>query len=362
MIRLAVIGAGGAARGIHVPALQLCPDVEIACIADPNPSARVDGVPFTTHYEELLARDDIAAVVIATPNFLHRPIALDAIRAGKHVLCEKPLGLNHAETVEMLQAAEAAGLVHMTAFTYRYAPAVQYIRALIEEGALGEIRTLRAAYLMALSGHLTGWRSERRLAGSGALADIGSHLIHITQFLLGRIAQVSAVGRSFESDVDDWIGFLAQFESGVMATFEISRVAPGRGAAITENMFIELYGSRGGVTFSLQDPWAVSLCVGECAKNPAENLARTPVPDAFLKLEGSPRDIHAHDPRWGYRYDQDYQFLESIRIGMVREPSFRAGVECQAVLDAVLSSCESGAWTPAKPAAANEHESTRIQC
>ena len=344
-MKIGIIGAGGAARGIHIPALQLCSGVEIAGVADVNPAARVEGIPFTTDYHDLLRRDDVAAIVNSTPNFLHREVTLQALRAGKHVLCEKPLGLNHAETVEMWRAAEAAGLVHMTAFTYRYAPGVQYMRALIEDGELGEIRSLRAAYLMALAGHLSGWRSERRLAGSGALADIGSHLIHITQFLLGRIASVTAAGRSFHSDVDYWIGFLAQFESGVMATFEISRVAPGRGAGITENLFVELYGSKGGVAFSLQDPWAVSLCAGECARNPAENLARTPVPEKFLRVPGSDRDVAAHDPRCGYCYDQDFQFVESIRMGTAREPSFRAGVECQAVLDAVLSSSDSGQWT-----------------
>jgi predicted dehydrogenase len=343
-MKIGVIGAGGAARGIHLPALRLCEGVEIAAVADPNPAAAVEGLPFLTNYEELLARRDVDAVVNATPNHLHREITLAAIRAGKHVICEKPLGLNFAETLEMLRAAESAGVVHMTAFTYRYTPAVQYMRALVEEGALGEIRSVRAAYLMALSGHLTGWRSERRLAGSGALADIGSHLIHITQFLLGRMERVTALSRAYQADVDDWVGFLAEFAAGAAATFEIARICPGRGAAITENMFIDLYGTRGGVAFSLQDPWSVALCAGDCAQRPAENLARTPVPERCLKLPGSPRDVNAHDPRWGYRYDQDWQFVESIRLGQVREPSFRAGAECQAVLDAVLESCRSRQW------------------
>lgn len=323
----------------------MCPGVEIAGIADPEPAARVEGLPFLAGHRELLGRGDVDAVIVATPNFLHCPITLEAIRAGKHVLCEKPLGLNHAETMEMLRAAEAAGVVHMTAFTYRYAPGVQYLRWLIEQGELGEIRTLRAAYLMALSGHLSGWRSERRLAGSGALADIGSHLIHISQFLLGPIARVAAAGRRFtRADVDDWIGFLAEFDCGVPATFEISRVAPGRGAGITENMFLEVYGSAGGAAFSLQDPAGLAVCAGPGADNPAENLARRPVPEQFLKLAGSPRDPGAHDPRWGYRYDQDFQFVESVRLGKTREPSFRAGAECQAVLDAVLRSWETGRW------------------
>ena len=99
------------------------------------------------------------------------------------------------------------------------------------------------------------------------------------------------------------------------------------------------------MAFSLQDPWTVALCAGECARKPAESLARTLLPQRFLKLPGSPRDLHAHDPRLGYRFDQDFQFVESIRTGTVREPSFRAGVECQAVFDAVLESCESGRWT-----------------
>ncbi len=346
-MKVGIIGAGGAARGIHLPALRLLAEVEIAAVADSDPDARIEGLPFTTRYQELLRRQDVAAVINATPNHLHRPITLEALAAGKHVLCEKPLGINHAETVEMLQAAEAAGVVHMTGFTYRYAPGVQWMRALLEEGALGEIRSLRASYLMALAGHLTGWRSQRRLAGSGALADIGSHLVHITQFLLGPIATVTGAGRAFHTEVDDWIGFLAQFASGVMATFEISRVAPGRGAAITENMSIEVYGTKGGAAFSLQDPWALRLCAGEGAADPARNLEPTPAPERFLKIPGSPRDPKAHDPRWGYRYDQDFQFVESIRLGQVREPSFRAGAECQAVLDAVLESCETGQWTPA---------------
>ena len=344
-MKIGVIGAGGAARGIHLPALALCPGVEVAAVADPNPAAAVEGVPLVADYRELLGRADITAVINATPNHLHRPVTLEAIAAGKHVLCEKPLGLNVAETVEMLRAAEAAGVVHMTAFTYRYIPAVQYMRALVEEGTLGEIRTVRAAYLMALSGHLTGWRSERRLAGSGALADIGSHLIHICQFLAGRIARVTAMSRSYQSDVDDWVGFLGEFAGGAAGVFEISRISPGRGAGITENMFVELSGTRGGVAFSLQAPRVVFLCAGECAGRPAENLARTEAPERFLKLAGSPRDVNAGDPRWGYRYDQDWQFVESVRMGEVREPSFRAGAECQAVLDAVLESCQTRQWT-----------------
>ena len=159
-LKIGIIGAGGAARTIHIPGFQRCPGVEIAALCDP-------AVPATyTRFADLLACPDIEAVVIATPNYLHREIALAAIARGKHVLCEKPLALNLAEAREMLRAAEEAGVVHMTAFTYRFTPALQYMKHLVSAGELGAIRSVRAAYLMALSGHLLGWRSTRAQAGS----------------------------------------------------------------------------------------------------------------------------------------------------------------------------------------------------
>src|SRR6185369_15756874 len=105
------------------------------------------------------------AVVVATPNYLHREIVLAALDAGKHVLCEKPLALSRGEADAMLAAAQRSQQVHMTAFTYRFVPAIQYARHLVERGELGALRTVRAAYLMALSGHVLGWRSEKRFAG-----------------------------------------------------------------------------------------------------------------------------------------------------------------------------------------------------
>jgi predicted dehydrogenase len=349
-MRIGIIGAGGAARGIHLPGFRMCPDVEIAVLCEPDQNAaQATGITEScADYREVLRRRDIDAVVVATPNFLHREIVLAALSAGKHVLCEKPLALNRQDAEEMLRAAERAGGVHMAAFTYRYTPAVQYARRLVEEGELGELRTVRAAYLMALSGHVLGWRSEKRLAGSGVLADIGSHLVHLVQWLAGDIRALTATERRFRedpaSDVEDWMAFLAEFASGACGTFEISRVAPGRGAGITEEIFIELYGTRGSLVFSLQDPWGLMAALGEDAKDPARPLRHYDVPEQYLKLPGSPRDIHAHDRRWGYRYDQAYQFVESVKLGQVRPPSFADGVRCQAVLDAALESAGSKRW------------------
>jgi predicted dehydrogenase len=349
-MQIGIIGAGGATRGIHLPGFELCPDAEVTVVCDADhDAARATGVRETcTDYREMLARQDIDAVVVATPNFLHREIVLAALAAGKHVLCEKPLALNREQAEEMLRAAEGTGRVHMTAFTYRYTPAIQYTRRLIEQGELGQLRTVRAAYLMALAGHVLGWRSEKRLAGSGVLADIGSHLVHITQYLVGDIRALTASERRFRddpaSDVEDWIAFLAEFANGATGTFEISRVAPGRGAGITEDIFIELYGTKGSIVFSLQDPWGLMAALGEDALDPSRPLRHYDVPHEQLKLAGSPRDVMAHDRRWGYRYDQAFQFVESVKRGETRAPSFADGLRCQAVLDAALESAREKRW------------------
>jgi predicted dehydrogenase len=238
----------------------------------------------------------------------------------------------------------------MTAFTYQFAPAVRYARHLIESRAIGEIRTVRAAYLMALSSHLLGWRSTKKQAGSGVLGDIGSHLIHLVQWLAGDIARVSARSRKFRedpaSDVEDWVAFLAEFETGACGTFEISRVCPGRGADIGENMFIEIYGTRGSLLFSLQEPLTLRAVIGGAAGDPAAKLDALPVPLEFLKVQGAPRNPADGDPRWSYRYDQAFWFVENIRHGGSRSPSFADGLSCQAVIDAVLDSSSRGSWVP----------------
>jgi predicted dehydrogenase len=350
-VRIGLAGAGGATRAIHIPGFRRLEGVELAAVCDPDPAAAAaTGVPIIHPNHEALAADPtLDAVVVAAPNHLHREIALAALAHGKHVLCEKPLALNLAEAMEMTASAEASGLVHMTAFTYQFTPAFRYLHHLAATGALGAIRTVRAAYLMALSGHLLGWRSLRRHAGSGVLADIGSHLIHLVQLAAGPIASLTADKRVFRddpsSDVEDWIACLTRFASGASGTIEISRVAPGRGAAISEVMTIEIYGDAGGATMNIQDPWALQVAIGDAGRDPARPLERVLAPPEFLKIPGSPRDPCDGDPRWDYRYDQAFQFVESIRLGRSRTPTFRDGARCQAVLDAALAASESLGWT-----------------
>ena len=164
---------------------------------------------------------------------------------------------------------------------------------------------------------------------------------------LSKIARTASERRFLDdpaSDVEDWIAFLAEFANDATGTFEISRVAPGRGAGITEDIFIELYGTKGSIVFSLQDPWGLMAALGEDALDPTRPLRHYEVPQERLRIAGSPRDVMAHDRRWGYRYDQAFQFVESVKRGETRAPSFADGVRCQAVLDAALQSARERRW------------------
>src|SRR5256885_9688923 len=142
-IGIAIIGCGGITLQNHLPGLALCPEAKVVALCDADPATlerarQQTGVKVTsTQYEELVKRDDVQAVIIATPNFIHAPIALAAIAAGKHVFCEKPIALNFEEAVSMWRAAEAANVRHMTAFTYRFVPAMRYMDHLVKQGAVG---------------------------------------------------------------------------------------------------------------------------------------------------------------------------------------------------------------------------------
>ncbi len=351
VLRIGLIGAGSVASRVHAPGLRLCPDVEIVAAADPNAeaAAAIGAQQVFDSPARLLADAGVDAVVIAIPNHMHHDVVLEAVAAGKHVLCEKPLAMGAPEAETMLEAAEQAGVVHMTAFTYAFMPAARYLTHLVGQGELGEVRSVRCAYQMALAGHVLGWRSQSSLAGSGVLGDLGSHVIHIVLDLAGELEALSGWQKRFRddpgSDVEDWISFLGEFASGAVGTFEISRVCPGRGADVGENMFIEVYGSKGAAALTMQEPRALRVAIGEAGADPTKPLERIQVPPEYWKLSGAPRQLDGGDPRWSYRYDQAFRFVSNIRDGEVREPSFRAGLRTQRVLDAALLSAATREWT-----------------
>jgi predicted dehydrogenase len=209
---------------------------------------------FTDHvtdWRALVADDRVQLFDNAGPNNLHAEPTIAAAEAGKHVICEKPLGRDASESYDTWQRVAATGVKHMCAFNYRFVPAIRLARQIIESGELGEIQHFRGAYLQewgTTEGEI--WRFEKATAGSGALGDLGAHVIDLARYLVGEITEVSALTQTFMPgrDVDDAVESIVRFEGGAVGTIEASRFCQGR-----KNHFTwEINGSKGSLGFDLE--------------------------------------------------------------------------------------------------------------
>jgi len=185
-----------------------------------------------TDWREQVADERIALFDNGGPNAVHAEPTIAAAKAGKHVLCEKPLALDAAEAQRMWAEAESAGVVHMTGFNYRFVPAVRLAREILESGQLGDVVHFRARYLQSWGWEAdeSVWRFDRAQAGTGAIGDLGAHIIDIARYLVGEIDAVSAVVTTFVPGrrVDDHFAATVEFENGVVGTLEASRLARER--------------------------------------------------------------------------------------------------------------------------------------
>ncbi|MCZ7379030.1 Gfo/Idh/MocA family oxidoreductase [Micromonospora sp. WMMC250] len=333
---------------------------------------------YTTDWRDLINRDDIDVIDVCTPGDSHAEIALAALAAGKHVLCEKPLANSVEEARAMTAAAEvarAAGVRSMCGFNYRRVPAVTMMRQLVADGRLGVIRHVRATYLqdwIVDPQFPLVWRLQKDRAGSGALGDIGAHIIDLTQFVTGqRISGVSAVTETFVKErplpaessglaatvdggtaptgpvtVDDAAVFVARLDGGALATYEASRFATGRKNALR----VEINGSLGSVVFDLER--LNELEFYDATRPTAEQgFSR------ILVTEGE----HPYMSAWwppghiiGYEHSFTHEmrdFIEAVATGVDPTPSFADALQVQLVLDAVARSAELGSsWTEVEPA------------
>ena len=323
-----------------------------------------------TDWRELVAADDIDVVDICTPGDSHCEIAVAALAAGKHVLCEKPLANTVEEARAMVAAAEtarSAGIRSMAGFNYRRVPAVAFLRQLIAGGRLGTVRHVRAVYLQ---DWITDpqfplvWRLQKEKSGSGALGDIGSHIVDLTQFVTGQsITGVSAItetfikerplpsassGLSAESStetgqvtVDDAALFLARLSGGAIATYEATRFATGR----KNGLRVEVNGSLGSAVFDLERLNELELY----------DAARPGAEQGFTRILVTEGD-HPYMSAWwppghiiGYEHSFTHQmrdFLEAVAVGKDPEPSFADALQVQQVLNAVEQSAAAGSgWT-----------------
>jgi|YelNatPaOPRAMG01_1025707.scaffolds.fasta_scaffold58146_1 predicted dehydrogenase len=356
-LNFAIIGCGSITLQNHLPGLAMCPEVRLVALCDADPVAlerarQQTGVAIaSTRYEDVVARDDVHAVIIATPNYLHAPIALAAIAHGKHVLCEKPLALNAAEAWRMAQAAEAAGVRHMTAFTYRFVPAMRYLRYLVGRGELGQVYHYRSCRLQDWGQRALGWRQVKALAGTGELGDMLSHRIDFAHMLLGPMQRLVADLRTFTpvrqgqpNDTDDWVAILARFRNGATGVLESSKLATGRNESWRSLDAVELNGSERTFYFTTTS-WN-QLQVGRPGGPGLEPL---PVPKEFWRWPGSPRDPERGDPLVTFRYDQVWEFVDAIRNQRPCDATFHDGARVQTVMDAALRSAQTGQWVELEP-------------
>jgi predicted dehydrogenase len=380
-LRVAMIGYGfmGAAHSVgwrQAPRMFALPDdVEMSVIVGRHAEAVADAAArwgwreSATDWREVIERDDIDLVDIVTPGDSHAEIAIAALEAGKHVLCEKPLANTVAEAEAMADAASRAtsrGVRSMVGFTYRRVPAVTFMRDLIAQGAVGTIAQVRTAYRqdwlvdpeMPLA-----WRLQKEHAGSGALGDIGAHIIDMTQFVTGlEVAAVSGVvdtivkerplqgsgsglsGTAAEGfgpvTVDDIALFSGRLSTGALVSFEASRFATGR----KNDLSIEVSGDKGALRFDLEDLnalWFYDRTAPEATQGFTRILVTEPQ--------------HPYVAAWwpaghmlGYEHGFSHQVVDlvtAIAEGTDPHPSFGDGLSVQRVLAAVERSSENeSAW------------------
>ena len=346
----------------------------MAAVAGRNPTAlaaaadRLGWASTETSWQGLVERDDIDLIDICTPGDTHAEIAIAALGAGKHVLCEKPLANSVAEAEAMADAADAAartGVRSMVGFTYRRVPAILLARTLVAEGRLGTIHHVRAQYLQdwivdpeaPLS-----WRLVKEQAGSGALGDIGAHIIDLTQFITGDlIAEVSGKLETFVDErplpsehsglsgvasdergavtVDDAAVFLATFGGGAVGVFEATRFANGRKNAIR----IEINGSLGSLAFDFEDMNLLHFYDGsdDAVTAGFRRILVTEPEHAFMAAWWPPGHLIGYEH--GFTH-QVVDLVNDIATGADPAPSFRDGLQVQRVLAAVETSSDTRRW------------------
>lgn len=312
-----------------------------------------------TEWRKLIQRNDIDAVDICTPNNLHKEIAIEAAKAGKMILCEKPLAMNAAEGEEMCQAVEDAGVQNMVWYNYRRVPAVTLAKQLIDSGRLGRIFHYRANFLQDWTinadvpqGGAATWRLDAEAAGSGVTGDLLAHCIDTALWLNGSIKDVTAMTETFIKErvhaetgkkqpveIDDACSFLCHFQNGSLGLFESTRYARGHKALYT----LEVNGEHASLAWDLHDLHRLRYF-----DHSDESIVR-----GWRSIHVSDGDQPYMGNWWvpglqiGYEHTFIHQvadFLKSLETGEPAHPTFRDALETQRVCDAVLESAKNHSW------------------
>jgi predicted dehydrogenase len=316
-----------------------------------------------TDWKKLIERDDIDLIDIAVPNNLHAEMAIAAAKAGKMILCEKPLAMNPKEAEKMVAAIAKAGVPNMVWYNYRRCPAVMLAKQLIDEGRLGRVFHYRANFLQdwTISPELPQggaglWRLDAKAAGSGVTGDLLAHCIDTALWLNGGIADVNAMTETFIKErkhtlsgkvekvkIDDACAFLCHFNNGALGLFESTRYARGHKALYT----FEVNGEHGSLKWDLHDLHRL-----QWFDHKDESNLR-----GWRSIHVSDGD-HPYIKNWwvpglqiGYEHSFVHQvadFLKGLETGTAAKPDFADGLATDYVVDAVLSSASSRKWVKVK--------------
>lgn len=339
---------------------RLTPRLKVICGRD---GAKVTSAAKTYGWEEsatdwrdVVRRKDIDIVDVSTPGDSHAEIAIAAAKAGKAVICEKPLANTVAEARRMLAAVEKAGVPHMICHNYRRVPAVMLAKHLIESGRIGQIRHFRGTYLqdwIADPAFPMVWRLDKSKAGSGALGDIGAHSIDLARYLVGEVAEVSGHLETFirtrpvagsrtkrgRVTVDDAALALLRFDGGAIGTMEATRMARGRK---NQNRF-EINGSLGSIAFDLERLNELEVYF-ESDPAPVRGFRRVLVTEQshpFMKAWWPPGHLIGYEHTFIHTF---YDFLEAIADGKVPTPNFEDGLRNQQVMAAIEKASTTRRW------------------
>lgn len=327
---------------------------------------------YSTDWRTIIEDPEIDIVDICTPNNIHAEIAIAAAKAGKHIICEKPLALTSTQARDMYLAAKENKVTTMVAFNYRKTPAVQLAKKYITEGAIGRILDFHGTYLQDWSADPNSplsWRFQKSICGSGALGDIGTHVVDMLRFLVGDFDSVNArtatyiperptqsglsdsLGNIKSSsntpkkpvDVDDQCCFMIQCKNGAFGTIEATRNAWGRNNFIT----FEIHGTEGTIYFNYERRDELQVCFAK------DNDDRR----GFRTVYTGPSHPYGSFlwpiPALGIGYTETkiietYDFFKAIMENRQPEPNFKDGYAIELISDAVLESAQTQQWTKIK--------------
>lgn len=330
--------------------MPLLPELMLICGRDPEAletaRSQYGFESATSDWRELVADPRIEVFDNAGPNDMHAEPTLAAAAYGKHLFCEKPLGRNAEEAFAMWSAADRAGVVHMTAFNYRFFPAIRLARQIIEAGDLGEIYHFRSNFLDASAvdpdQRKTSWRFQQAHAGSGALGDLAAHHIDAARYLIGEPERVSATLRTFVGarkgvtvDVDDAVEAVVEFASGAIGTIEASRVASGY---VNESR-IQVDGSTASIAFDVQN--LNHLRIGEFGRGFRDVLV-TERTHPFAPYWYPPGHPLGWDASFTHEFDHFFRAIAGEHTVAPLGATFEDGYRVTEICDAIARSATSG--------------------